>query len=83
MEPVTFYDCKGKQHKTQAAADAVNCYSPPPPPPDDDPTYTACDGTTHHSQEDADSIPCYGEETDNELTDEYCQFGFEPGCDGF
>ena len=62
--------------------------SPPDPqdtddPPNNDPQYTACDGTLHHSQDDADSVPCYGEETDNELNDQYCQFSFEPGCSGF
>ena len=78
-----YFDCKGDPHNTQSAADAVNCAPPPAITPQDDPQYTACDGTLHHSQEDADSIPCYGEETDNELDDEYCQFSFEPGCSGF
>ena len=60
----------------------MNC-DPPAIAPQDDPQYTACDGTLHHSQADADAIPCYGEETGNELTGEYCQDAFEPGCDGF
>ena len=83
-----FSDCKGELHNTQALADAVSCAPPSlAAPPNDDPLYTACDGTLHHSQAAADAIPCYGEETDNELTDSFCESSFESSpfgsCDGF
>ena len=47
-EPVSSYDCKGKKHDTQAAADAVNC----------DPKYTACDGSEHSTQAAANAVDC-------------------------
>ena len=73
---IQYFDCRGGEHDTQSAADAVSCAT----------TYTACDGSTHSTQAAADAVDCSLQFQEQILHDLTCEGTVDQNtgqCDDF